>query len=160
MVETREVYRDEGVSFFAVRELFIVQWRASPTLAQMDKMRELGRRHEAEVSGGCGLFNTVSAGKPDFSPAIRQCVADFTADGSFFRRFRAHVILLGGLRGLAVELLVNTATRLSRTEVPTSAFHESEAACGWALPFLADTAWTAASVAQTLAATRPDAPAP
>lgn len=146
----REVFRDERVVLFAGEEVFIARWVQAPSMVQMEAMRRVARPHEASVSGGCGLFNIVVSGKANFSPEFRAYAAKVSADPDRFRRFRAHVILLEGLRGVTVKLFVNTFALLNRPPVATAAFREVGLAADWALPFLAEDGWSGRRLEQAL----------
>lgn len=146
----REVFRDERVVLFAAEEVFIARWVEAPTMVQMEAMRRVSRPHEASVSGGCGLFNIVVSGQANFTPEFRAHAAKVSADPDRFRRFRAHVILLEGLRGLTVKLFVNTFALLTRPPVATAAFREAGSAAHWALPLLADGGWSEKRLEQLL----------
>lgn len=138
----REVFRDDRVAFFAEKEVFIARWVQAPTMEQMDAMERVARPHEASVSGGCGLFNVVVSGKANFTPEFRAHAAKVSADPERFRRFRAHVILLEGLRGLTVKLFVNTFALLARAPAPTAAFQEIKPAADWASSILVKGGWS------------------
>ena len=140
--DVQELYRDDAVSFFAARELFFARWNDTPTLRQMDAMAAVSRPHEASVPGGCGLFNIVVSGKANFTSEFRNRAASVSADPERFRRFRAHVILMDGLRAVTVRLFVNTFARIGGAPVPTAALGSVEEAAAWALPHLRGTAWT------------------
>ncbi|MCR9161404.1 MAG: hypothetical protein ACE37F_29520 [Nannocystaceae bacterium] len=111
-------------------------------MTQMDAMADFSRRYEPAVRGGCGLFNLVVSGKANFSPEFRARAAKVTADPTRFRRFRAHVILLDGLRALTVQMFINTVARVSNPPAPTTAVRSIDESAQWAAPHLRDAGWT------------------
>ncbi len=144
------LFRDEHVAFYAAHEVFIVRWTRGPTMEQMHAMERVARPHEASVTGGCGLFNIVVSGKANFTPEFRAHAAKVSADPERFCRFRAHVILSEGLRGLTVRLFVNTLAVLTRAPAPTAAFGEIKAAANWASPRLIEGGWSATRLEKLL----------
>lgn len=142
----QELYRDDRVALFAAGETFLVRWDDTPTMKQMDAMADVSRPYESVVPGGCGLFNIVVSGKATFSPEFRARATQVSADPDRFRRFRAHVILLDGLRALTVQLFINTFARIASPPVPTVAVRSVDASCEWAAPRLQNAGWTLESL--------------
>lgn len=117
-------------------------WFDTPTIVQLREMERLSRPYEANVPGGCGLFNIVKAGRPNFTPEVRAHTMRVAADGERFKRFRVHEVLVEGIRSATVQLFLNTAAFVLRPPTPTTAVRSAADACAWAAPRLASCGWT------------------
>jgi hypothetical protein len=128
-----EVYADERVMMCHEGALFLCGWSDAPTATQMRALSEHARRVEA-ACGPSSLINIAFGGVPKFSDDVRALAAEATADPSRFQRSRAHVIMISGLRGIAVVAFVNTFVLRGKPPRPTKIFRSIDDAIAWTAP--------------------------
>lgn len=132
-----------------MRELFLCRWVDAPLLPQMNEMERVARAYEAQQPTGCSLANVVVDGTPVFSNEVRRRSTELTGDPTLFDGFRAHVVLLGGLRSLAVRSFINTFLLLGKPPRPSRALSSIPEAVDWMLPQL-QTGWSREELVATL----------
>jgi len=146
----RTVYADERVVLNVCDELLIAVWLDAPTVVQMQAFATHGRALERELPGGAVLSNLAVSGTPKFDDRVRRLAAELTADAELFRIARAHTVLVGGLRGVAVRAFVQTFVLLGRPPRPTKVFSSVEDVGVWIADQLAKSPhdWTPARVVE------------
>lgn len=124
-------YEDETMRVGNVDNLTIAAWFDAPTLVQMRAVDRSVRRIRREVEGGVGFINVVVEGIPSFSAEVREEGARQTSVLDGRDLVAAHVILIGGLTGVAVRMFMSTVILLGRPGYPTKVFGDAHVAATW-----------------------------
>jgi hypothetical protein len=136
------------------RNLTICAWFDAPNLDSMRKFAGVVNAQRAAHPDGPGLLNIVLSGTPNFSKEVREEAARLSAEGDRDAG-AAHVILLGGLRGVATRTFISTAILVGRSKSPTKVFDSFKPAAEWLAPLISrgGITWTPAELEAFEAAT-------
>lgn len=150
MTELRVLHRDPTLTIAVADNLQISVWRDAPTLAQMRAFSRAAHDVRRVHSRGAALFNAVLSGTPRFTDEVREEARRLTMEGEFTLGV-AHVILVGGLGGVAARAFLATVVLLGRPREATRVFGEVPAAASWLAAQLALAAegprWTGKMIA-------------
>jgi hypothetical protein len=126
-----DIVHDDGTLRQVIcRNVHVCVWLATPTAAHVHAHGAVAARVAARHGGRSALMNLAVAGVPRFSQELRDAVAEHTNEG-LHRLGAAHVILVRGLRGVAVRGLLGTAILVGRPPNPTRVFRDLPSAASW-----------------------------
>lgn len=116
-------YEDARVRIVSDGELLVAIWWNAPLPEQMRALDAAQVGHHGELGEGRQIFvNLVLDGIPSFSDEVRRKAAELSRRAEEWRSVTAHVILIPGLRGVAVRSFVSTFMLMARARERTGVF--------------------------------------
>lgn len=144
--ETR--YRDEVLHLFASGPLMVAAWWDAPTRSQLPELAEAHDEQRRRYGDGAAIANLVVASSPRLPSELRECAGALAQLPEQGGAAMAHVVLFGGLPGMAVRAFFSAMVMLGRSRVPTRVFADRQEAAAWLAAMLRhrDGTWTPARV--------------
>jgi hypothetical protein len=125
-------HSDPTLTIVRHRNVLVAHWYEAPTLAQMLVLEARMRAGLSELPASrLSIVSTVHRGTPNFRADVREALVRITKDTSLPQLAAAHVLLVGGLPGVATRAFLSTATLLARPPAPARIFGDVESAARW-----------------------------
>ncbi len=147
-------HEDADLRVAQSQNLVVAVWREAPSsLTQMHTIEALNESTRKEHPAGAGYVNVIVAGTPRFSKEIRDDAARQTRETPENALASAHVVLVGGLTGVAVRSFLSTMLLVGRPKVPSKVFGDIKSAAAWTAEKLSGPGrirWVAAELEELL----------
>lgn len=125
-------HEDARVRIVSDGELLIAVWTNAPLGEQMRALGAAQLGHHDQLGALKQIFvNLVIDGTPEFSDEVRKSAVELSRRGETWETITAHIIMIPGLRGIAVRSFVSTFVLLARAWERTSVFGDVQAAAKW-----------------------------
>ena len=146
----------DGLHVVSVERVLFALWEVVPTMASMRRLQVAGDRHRDTLNGRKQVFvNVVEGGIPNFTDEVRKEAVRHAQRSAPWRLATAHIVLIPGMRGVAVRSFMSTMLLLGKPPVPTRVFNDMTQAAQWLAAALADdSTWTSALLISTYRSTR------
>jgi len=131
MAILRPLHEDRTLRLAACEGLLFAVWSDAPDLTQMRMLGGALRTQSRTYPRAGALMNVVVRGTPNFSEPVRHEALRLARDPSLNGLGTAHVILLGGLPGVATRAFLSTVALVSSAAAPVKVFGDATAAAEW-----------------------------
>jgi hypothetical protein len=140
MPTLRAVHEDRTLRLVTCESLVIAVWSDAPDLPQMRALGAALRTQARAFPRANALMNVVVRGTPNFSEPVRKEALRLARDPSLAGVGSAHLILMGGLTGVATRAFLSTVALVGTTRAtPVKVFSEAAATAEWLADRLATT---------------------